>query len=66
MGSHILILLYLLSLILELWPGIRNGGDSMNYVFPLKLKCVLFLKDCLHVAATITDIIAATNLCSIC
>lgn len=38
----------------------------MNYVFPLKLKGVLFLKYYLHVAATITDIIAAANLCSIC
>ena len=38
----------------------------MNDVFPLKLKGVLFLKYYLHVAATITEIIAAATLCSVC
>lgn len=38
----------------------------MNDVFPFKLKGVLFLKYLLHVAAAITDIIAAANLRSIC
>lgn len=38
----------------------------MNNVFPLKLKGVLFQKYQLHVAATITDIIAAANLCTLC
>lgn len=38
----------------------------MNYVIPVKLKGVLFLKYLLHVAATITGGIAAANLCSIC
>lgn len=38
----------------------------MNNVFPLKLKGALFLKYQLHVAATITDIIAAANLCTLC
>lgn len=38
----------------------------MNNVFPLKPKSVLFLKYRLHVAATITDIIAAANLCTLC
>lgn len=38
----------------------------MNNVFPLKLKGVLFLKYQLHVAATITDIIAAANLSTLC
>lgn len=38
----------------------------MNNVFPLKVKGVLSLKYQLHVAATITDIIAAVNLCTLC
>lgn len=38
----------------------------MNSVFPLKPKGALFVKYQFHAAATITDITAAANLCTLC